>query len=46
MLRALARPPDRPALRAKAARFSIARAVAGYEGVVERVLRGRAEAAQ
>ena len=42
MLRALARPPDRPALRAKAARFSIARAVEGYEGVAERVLRGRA----
>ena len=38
MLRALAGPADRPALRAKAARFSMERAVAGYEGVVERVL--------
>lgn len=38
MLRALARPPDRAALRAKAARFSMERAAAGYEGVVERVL--------
>ncbi len=41
MLRALARPPDGAALRAKAARFSVERAVAGYEGVVERVLRDR-----
>ena len=40
MLRALARPADRPALRAKAARFSMERAVEGYEAVVERVLRG------
>ena len=38
MLRALARPADRAALRAKAARFSMERAVAGYEGVVELVL--------
>ena len=38
MLCALARPADRAALRAKAARFSMERAVAGYEGVVERVL--------
>ncbi len=37
MLRALARPADKAALRAKAARFSMERAVAGYEGVVERV---------
>ncbi len=44
MLRALARPPDRPALRARAARFSMERAVAGYEGVMELVLRGRAGA--
>ena len=44
MLHALARPPDRPALRAKAARFSMERAIAGYEGVIEQVL--RAEAAQ
>ncbi len=44
MLRALARPADRAALRAKAARFSMERAVAGYEAVVERVLRGRAGA--
>ncbi len=41
MLRALARPQDRPALRAKAARFSMERAVEGYEAVVERVLRAR-----
>ena len=41
MLRALAEPVDRPALRAKAARFSLARAVEGYEAVVERVLRAR-----
>ena len=39
ILRALARPADRPALRARAARFSMERAVAGYERVVERVLR-------
>ncbi len=39
MLRALARPADKPALQAKAARFSMERAVAGYERVVERVLR-------
>ena len=42
MLRVLAEPVDRPALRAKAARFSVERAVAGYEAVVERVLRARA----
>ena len=42
MLRVLAEPIDRPALRAKAARFSLERAVAGYEGVVERVLQARA----
>ena len=42
MLRVLAEPVDRPALRAKAARFSLERAVAGYEGVVERVLQGLA----
>ena len=41
MLRALARPADRPALRAQAARFSMERAVWGYEEVVERVLRAR-----
>ena len=41
MLGALARPPDRAALRAKAARFSVERAVAGYEGVVERVMQDR-----
>ncbi|MDE0409344.1 MAG: hypothetical protein OXN81_15955 [Alphaproteobacteria bacterium] len=45
MLRVLAEPVDRPALRAKAARFPLERAVAGYEGVVERVLRARAGAA-
>ena len=43
MLRALARPADKAALRAKAARFSMQRAMEGYEGVVERVLQGRAE---
>lgn len=36
MLHVLAEPVDRPALRAKAARFSLERAVEGYEGVVER----------
>ena len=39
MLRALARPADSAALRAKAARFSVERAVEAYEGVVDRVLR-------
>ena len=38
MLSALSRPADKAALRAKAARFSMERAVEGYEGVVERVL--------
>lgn len=37
MLRALAHPPDKAALRAKAARFSMVRAVEGYEGVIARV---------
>ena len=41
MLRALAEPADRPALRAKAARFSLACAVEGYEAVIERALRAR-----
>ena len=39
MRRVLAAPVDRAALRAKAARFSMERAAAGYEQVVERVLR-------
>ena len=42
MLRTLARPADKAALRAKAARFSMERAVEGYEGVVESALRARA----
>ena len=42
MLRALARPADKAALRAKAARFSIERAAEGYEAVVELALRERA----
>jgi len=41
MLRALDRPADRDALRARAARFSVESAMEGYEGVVERVLRER-----
>ena len=41
MLNALARPPDKAALRAKAARFSMERAVEGYEGVVRGVLQER-----
>ena len=40
MLNALARPADKAALRAKAARFSMERAVEGYEGVVREALRG------
>ena len=44
MLRALARPADKAALRARAARFSMERAVEGYEAVVERVLEERAGA--
>ena len=39
MRRALAQPREEAALRAKAARFSVERAAAGYEAVVERVLR-------
>ena len=39
MLRTLAQPADRRAFRAKAASFSMERAVEGYEGVVERALR-------
>ncbi len=42
MLRALDRPMDKNALRAKAARFSMDSAMDGYESVVERVLRERA----
>ena len=45
MLRALSRPADKGALRAKAARFSMDGAVEGYEGVVGRVLRERVGAA-
>ncbi len=41
MLRALARPADKPALRARAARFSMERAAAGYERVVGRALQYR-----
>ena len=44
MLHALAHPADKVALRAKAARFSMERAVEGYEAVVERVLEERAGA--
>ena len=44
MLRALDRPVDKAALRRKAARFSMERAVEGYEGVADRVLRARAGA--
>ena len=38
MLRALARPADKAALRANAARFSVKRAVDGYEAVIADVL--------
>ena len=41
MLRVLARPADRAALRAKAARFSVERAVDGYERLIAGVLAGR-----
>ena len=44
MLQALARPVDKEALRATAARFSMESAVEGYDGVVERVLWNRARA--
>ncbi len=40
MLRALARPREEAALKAKAARFSMERAAAGYEGVIELALDG------
>ena len=38
MLRALARPPDRPALRARAARFSLERTVDGYDELIAAVV--------
>lgn len=38
MLRALARPADRPALRARAARFSLERTVDGYDELITGVL--------
>ena len=40
MLRALARPADKAALRAKAGRFSVERAVAGYDRLVSDLLSG------
>ncbi len=40
MLRALARPVDKAALRAKAARFSAGRAVAGYDRLISDLLSG------
>ena len=39
MLRTLAQPMDRVALRAKAARFSLERAADGYEKLIARILR-------
>ncbi len=42
VLRALSRPADKDAFRAKAARFSMDCAMDGYDGVVERVLREQA----
>ena len=41
MLRALGRPTDKAALRAKAARFSVERAVDSYERLIAGVLAGR-----
>ena len=40
MLRALARPPDKTVLRANAARFSLQRAVDGYDTLVSALLSG------